>query len=89
METKSIFLSRTFYAAVLSLIGAGLHLFGVEFPESEQASLTDQIMGAIPYVLEVVGFIGVLWGRITARQVVTVMGGTVPPAGALLNNVPR
>lgn len=85
-ETKSILMSRTFWSAMLAAAGFVLHWFGVEFPESEQATVADQILGAMPYVMEIVGTVGVIIGRMRADKAVTLTGrpkGDVPHGGGV------
>jgi hypothetical protein len=73
--SKSIFKSTTFWSgavgAVAMLIPTVATKLGIS---STNAPVIAQ------YIVQGLSFIGVVYGRFTAKQVVTVAGGPIPPA---------
>lgn len=61
METKSFLKSKTLWGGLIMILGFVLKLFGIElWSEGEQEAI-------VQGVIQVVGFILVVWGRVTAK----------------------
>lgn len=67
--TKLIWLSKTFWGAVVMLVSTVLMVFGVvDINPEEQAVMLDKIIGFLTIGADLVGFILVIVGRITATK---------------------
>ena len=73
-QTKSILQSTTFWGAIIALLGTvAPHIYANLFGSASQTVVVSGIVS-------VVGFIITVYGRFTAKQVVTLTGGPTPPA---------
>lgn len=63
-DAKTLFQSRTIWAALLALVGGALGLAGYSFSEADQASALELISG----VVAAIGGLGALFGRIAANK---------------------
>jgi len=70
METKSLFLSKTFVGALMVLVSTLLKAFDVDLP----FELTEEMTGKVVDGLMGVGAFFGLWGLRTADKKVTVTG---------------
>lgn len=70
-EMKKWYLSKTIWGGVLMAAGVIAGFFGVEIDETTQEEVAAKIPEIIEYVSGAVGFILVIWGRITASKKVT------------------
>jgi uncharacterized membrane protein len=61
MNSKNVVLSKTVWGGVIAILPQVLQMFGIDAPEG----LPEQLMG-------VIGFILVIWGRLTANTTLTV-----------------
>jgi hypothetical protein len=78
VQAKSIFSSTTFWGAVVSLFGVlAPGIYAKLFSGTAQTTIVTDIMTGI-------GFIMTIYGRFTAKQVVTLTGAN-PPAGGTLS----
>ena len=67
--TKSLFISRTFWGAMLMMVSSALAYFGVDFGAEDQSQLA--------YILaEVGGFVLTIWGRVSASKTVELKKST-------------
>ena len=67
MQQKTILRSKTIIGGILMLIPAVFALLGLESPtEAEMRSLQDHIFLLVEHGGSAVGFLMVLWGRLTA-----------------------
>ena len=66
-DVKSIFASRTIWAALIALLGGGLGLAGYSFGEADQSAALELISG----IVAALGGLGALYGRITASKRLT------------------
>jgi hypothetical protein len=74
IEAKSIFQSQTFWGAVISLYSVlAPGIYAKFFGATPQLTIVGDILTGI-------GFIWTVWGRLTAKQVVSLTGGPIPPA---------
>lgn len=70
MDTKSIFKSKTIWGVLVTV--AGLLGFGDAIP----ADFPDTMVNVINQVLEVVGIVLTVYGRIVAKEPLSILGGT-------------
>lgn len=68
-ETKSIFKSKSFWGAVMSLLGklAGV-IFGVEIDAETTVQITDLTVAAISFGVSFVGDFLAVYGRVKATK---------------------
>ena len=76
-QAKSIFQSTTFWGAVVSMFGVlAPGIYSKVFGAASQPAIVGDIMAGI-------GFIVTVYGRFTAKQVVTLTGGPPPSPTAM------
>jgi len=63
-DVKSLFESRTIWAALLALLGGGLGVAGYGFSETDQSAALELISG----IIAAIGGLGALYGRIKATK---------------------
>lgn len=63
-DKKSIFLSKTFWGAVMAILAAVAGLFGLQFSEADQAEL----LGSIDKLVVIGGGLFAIYGRVTAKS---------------------
>jgi uncharacterized membrane protein len=69
MDTKNPFLSKTVWGAIFLLVSVVLlKFFGVELTSDEQAEGVRTFVNGAEAVSAVLGFILVIWGRLTAKK---------------------
>jgi uncharacterized membrane protein len=66
-ETKPTYKSKTFWAALMTLVAVGLAYFGVPYTAEEQAQNVEDIMK----IVAAVGAIGTMLGRKVAKTKIT------------------
>lgn len=73
--SKSIFQSTTFWGAVMTALA-------MSFPTIfTKLNITTANTATIAqYIVQAIGFVITVYGRFTAKQVVTLTGGPMPPA---------
>jgi hypothetical protein len=77
VQAKSIFSSTTFWGSIVSLIAmVAPHLYSNIAGSASQTTVVSTIVG-------IIGFIITVYGRFTAKQVVTLTGANPPAGGAL------
>jgi len=71
MESKSWYLSKTIWGAIVMLLATVLRGMGVlDLTPEEQDKATEMVYNSAFAVSELVGFALVLWGRITAKTTI-------------------
>lgn len=63
---KSIFASRTFYGALVAILGGLGGLFGYQFAPEDQTTLVETISG----IAALVGGVLAIWGRVRATKAI-------------------
>jgi uncharacterized membrane protein len=76
--SKSIFSSTTFWGAFLAAIAMAFPALAAHFGLSTANTAVDA-----QYITQAVAFVVTVYGRFTAKQVVTLTGGPTPPATSL------
>lgn len=66
MDFKSVFASKTIWGAIVMIVPTILGLFGITAAESAQA--VNHVTTIVSHGVELVGFVMVLWGRLTATK---------------------
>lgn len=72
MDSKPLIASRTFWAALLTVLAAIIRPFGLALEDAEVAQIADALT-------VVVGFVAILWGRYKAAGPVTVLPAKKEP----------
>jgi hypothetical protein len=78
-EAKSIFQSVTFWGSVLTALAIAIPSVSSKFGLTTATAATDA-----QYIVQAIGVAITIYGRFTAKQVVTVTGAN-PPAGGTLS----
>jgi NO-binding membrane sensor protein with MHYT domain len=76
--SKSIFSSVTFWGSVLAAVAAAFPALSAQFGLTTANTAVDA-----QYITAAVAFVVTVYGRFTAKQVVTLTGGPTPPATSL------
>ncbi len=74
-QAKSIFQSVTFWGAALTAFAIALPSISAKF-----GITTANTAVVAQYIVQAVGVVITIYGRFTAKQVVTLTGGALPPA---------
>jgi len=73
MEQKQWYLSKTIWGAMIMLLSVVLKSMGViELSQAEQDSLVTMLYNVAYSISEMVGFVLVIWGRVTAKKEIKV-----------------
>jgi hypothetical protein len=76
-QAKTIFASTTFWGSVVSLLGVVAPHFLANLTNGASQSTV------VSYIVAAVGFVVTVYGRFTAKQVVTLTGANPPGGGGL------
>ena len=68
MATKKAWQSKTNWGALITLVSAGLLVFGVEISAETQESISASTMQIIGGIGEIIGFVTVIYGRYHADK---------------------
>lgn len=70
-DSKSIFASKTFWGAVISVLGklSGV-VFGVEIGEDSVAQITDLTIAAVSFGTSFIGDVLAVYGRVKATKAI-------------------
>ena len=73
-DVKSLFASKTFWGAIIMFAPTVASVFGLNMTAQDATDAVGHVQTTVTAVVETVGFLTVLWGRMTATKIATITG---------------